>query len=106
LAIDHEDAVIMEPVEKPIAEKLVSFVGRITLQKGPEYFIETANLVLQHYPNVRFVMAGDGDQMHRMIDRAASLNIANRLLFTGFLNENEVKKLFRMSDLYVMTSVD
>ena len=105
LAIDHEDAVIMEPVEKPIAEKLVSFVGRITLQKGPEYFIDTANLVLQHYPNVRFVMAGDGDQMHRMIDRAASLNIANRLLFTGFLNEHEVKKLFRMSDLYVMTSV-
>lgn len=105
LAIDHEDVKIEEPVEKPIAEKIVSFVGRMTLQKGPEYFIDTAKLVLEHYPNVRFVMAGDGDQMHRMIDRAAHLNIANRLLFTGFLPAKETNKLFKMSDLYVMTSV-
>ncbi|MDR0712854.1 MAG: glycosyltransferase [Bacteroidales bacterium] len=101
----------VEPVEKSdvrlkrFDEKIVTFLGRITMQKGPEYFIEAANLVLKKMDNVRFVMAGSGDMMHRMIRRAARLNITDRFNFTGFLRGDDVYKMFRLSDVYVMPSI-
>jgi glycosyltransferase involved in cell wall biosynthesis len=89
----------------PLKEKIVTFLGRITLQKGPEYFIEAAHKVLQKTNNVRFVMAGSGDMFPRMIRHAASLGITDKLHFTGFLKKREVSRMFLMSDLYVMPSV-
>lgn len=91
--------------KKGIQEKIVTFLGRITLQKGPEYFIEAANKVLQRMDNVRFVMAGSGDMLHRMIRRAARLRIVDRFHFTGFLRGDDVQKMFSLSDVYVMPSV-
>jgi glycosyltransferase involved in cell wall biosynthesis len=90
---------------KGFDEKVVTFLGRITLQKGPEYFIETAHSVLQVMDNVRFVMAGSGDMMERMIKRTAALRISDRFHFTGFLKEHDVHKLLAMSDVYIMPSV-
>jgi len=72
-------------IKKGFDEKVVTFLGRITLQKGPEYFIEAAHKVLQVMDNVRFVMAGSGDMMEKMIRRAAALKITGRFHFTGFL---------------------
>lgn len=92
-------------VVKGFEEKVVTFLGRITLQKGPEYFIEAAYKVLQVMKNVRFVMAGSGDMMERMIRRAASLRITDRFHFTGFLRGNDVFTLLSMSDVYIMPSV-
>jgi len=86
-------------------EKIVTFLGRITLQKGPEYFIEAANLVLKKMNNVRFVMAGSGDMMNKMIRRAARLGICDKFSFTGFLRGDDVSRMFAMSDVYVMPSV-
>lgn len=90
---------------KPVRDKIVTFLGRITLQKGPEFFIEAANKVLRKLPNVRFVMAGSGDMFPRMINRAASLGITDRFHFTGFLKGQDVSRMFAISDLYVMPSV-
>jgi glycosyltransferase involved in cell wall biosynthesis len=90
---------------KAFDEKVVTFLGRITLQKGPEYFIEAAYKVLQVMKNVRFVMAGSGDMMERMIRRAASLRITDRFHFTGFLRGSDVFTLLSMSDVYIMPSV-
>jgi glycosyltransferase involved in cell wall biosynthesis len=103
----------VEPVEKDenkgyskgINEKIVTFLGRITMQKGPEYFIEAAYQVLRRTDNVHFVMAGSGDLMEKMIHRAARLGIADRFHFTGFLHGDDVFDMFRMSDVYVMPSV-
>jgi glycosyltransferase involved in cell wall biosynthesis len=102
----------VEPVEskrefakKGINEKIVTFLGRITMQKGPEYFIEAAYQVLQRTDNVRFVMAGSGDMMEKMIRRAAHLGITDKFHFTGFLKGDDVFDMFRMSDVYVMPSV-
>jgi len=86
-------------------EKTVTFLGRITGQKGPEYFVEVANLVLQRMKNVRFVMAGKGDLLDAMIRRAAELNISDHFHFPGFLKDGEVNDLFRISDAFVMPSV-
>ncbi len=86
-------------------DKIVTFLGRITMQKGPEYFIEAARLVLKRMKNTRFVMAGSGDMMERMMRHAARLGITDRFHFTGFLRGNDVFTMLRMSDVYVMPSV-
>ena len=92
-------------VERGVKEKVVTFLGRITYQKGPEYFIEAAYKVLQRYSNVRFVMAGSGDLMDRSIRRIAKLKMATKFHFTGFLRGQDVQKMFAYSDVYVMPSV-
>jgi glycosyltransferase involved in cell wall biosynthesis len=102
-----EPAPIDEKIKnkKGVPEKIVTFLGRITKQKGPEYFIEAAKMVLDRMANVRFVMAGSGEKYAEMIRIAAHLNITNRFHFTGFLTDDEVHDLFRMSDILVMPSV-
>ncbi len=86
-------------------EKIVLFLGRITMQKGPEYFLQAAKRVLEKVDNVKFVMAGSGDLMHRSVEMAAGLGIGNKVLFTGFLRGDAVRKIYKMADLYVMPSV-
>ncbi len=86
-------------------EKIVLFLGRITMQKGPEYFLAAAKKVLEVMDNVKFVMAGSGDMIRRTIEMAAELGIGHKVLFTGFLRGGDVEKVFRMADLYVMPSV-
>jgi glycosyltransferase involved in cell wall biosynthesis len=92
-------------IRKGFDEKVVTFLGRITLQKGPEYFIEAAYKVLKVMDNVRFVMAGSGDMMERMMRRAAALKITDRFHFTGFLRGSDVFTMLDMSDVYIMPSV-
>jgi glycogen(starch) synthase len=86
-------------------EKIVLFLGRITMQKGPEYFVHAAKKVLSVMDNVRFIMAGSGDMVRTSIELAASLGIGHKVLFTGFLRGADVERVFRMADLYVMPSV-
>jgi glycosyltransferase involved in cell wall biosynthesis len=88
-----------------VKEKVVTFLGRVTFQKGPEYFIEAAGKVLKNYTDVRFVMAGSGDMLNRSIRRVAKLGIATHFHFTGFLRGADVQRMFSHSDVYVMPSV-
>lgn len=92
-------------VERTVDDKIVTFLGRITYQKGPDYFVEAAAKVLKRIPNVRFVMAGSGDMLNHVIRRVAKLGIADRFHFTGFLKGDEVQKMFSLSDVYIMPSV-
>ena len=86
-------------------EKIVLFLGRITMQKGPEYFLAAAKKVLSVMDNVKFIMAGAGDLTRRTIEMAAGMGIGHKVLFPGFLRGPDVEKVFRMADLYVMPSV-
>ncbi|MBN1341104.1 MAG: glycosyltransferase family 4 protein [Phycisphaerae bacterium] len=86
-------------------EKIVLFLGRITMQKGPEYFLAAARRVLEVMENVRFIMAGSGDMIRRTVELAAEMGIGHKVLFTGFLRGDDVKKVFQMADVYVMPSV-
>ena len=92
-------------VERGVRDKVVTFLGRITFQKGPEYFIEAAAKVLKRTKGVRFVMAGSGDMMNRAIRMVARRGISDRFHFTGFLRGQEVQKMFALSDVYIMPSV-
>lgn len=92
-------------VERGVKEKVVTFLGRVTYQKGPEYFIEAAAQVLKRTDNVRFVMAGSGDLLNKCIRHVARLGIADKFHFTGFLHGADVNKMFLLSDVYVMPSI-
>lgn len=98
---DHEKL----KLKRGINDKVVTFLGRITLQKGPEYFVQAAHKVLQKMDNVRFVMAGSGELLEKMIHWTASLGISDRFHFTGFLKGDDVFRMFSISDVYVMPSV-
>lgn len=99
-----EEIIAIEPV-KNTRDKVVTFLGRITMQKGPEYFVEAAHRVLQRTGNVRFVMAGNGDMMEAMIKLAALRGISDKFHFPGFLKGKDVYKMLKSSDVYVMPSV-
>lgn len=84
---------------------IVLFVGRITIQKGPEYFIHMAKKVLEYCPKTIFVVSGSGDMEHQMMNLAAELEIANNVMFAGFLRGEELVETYSGSDIYVMPSV-
>ncbi len=86
-------------------DKIVLFLGRITMQKGPEYFVSAAKRVLEKLENVKFLVAGDGNLARQMIEQAAELGIGQKFSFTGFLRGKDVSRIFRMADCYVMPSV-
>lgn len=86
-------------------EKIVLFLGRITMQKGPEYFVAAAKKVLGKLEHVRFVMAGSGDQIRQIIELAAREGIGHKIMFTGFLRGADVDRIFNAADVYVMPSV-
>lgn len=86
-------------------DKVVLFLGRMTMQKGPDYFLHMARKVLDHMDNVKFVMAGDGDMMNQVINMAIDLNVERNILFSGFLKGDEITRAYAEADLYVMPSV-
>lgn len=91
--------------ERGVQDKVVTFLGRVTYQKGPEYFIEAAAKILKRCDNVRFVMAGSGDMLNKCIRQVARLGISDRFHFAGFLRGAEVQKMFALSDVYMMPSI-
>ncbi len=98
------DIMAIEPKKIP-GEKVVTFLGRITMQKGPEYFVEAAAQVLRKTKNIRFCMAGSGDMMNDMIKLVAQRGIADRFHFPGFMRGRQVYECLKASDVYIMPSV-
>ncbi len=97
-------------VETPESRRIfkrptILFLGRITLQKGPDYFLEAARLVLNRHPEARFIMAGSGDMERKMLHQSAYYRLGSKFLFTGFLNRTEVAEILASADVYVMSSV-
>jgi glycosyltransferase involved in cell wall biosynthesis len=89
----------------PLGGPLVVFLGRVTMQKGPEYFVEACRLVAERLPEARFAMAGNGDLLPQMIDRVAELDLIDRFHFLGFVDAKRRDALLRQADLLVMPSV-
>ncbi len=90
---------------KEKGNKIVLFTGRITLQKGPDYFIRSAKEVLSCMDNVFFVLCGSGDMEQQIMEETAKLGISDRVLFTGFLRGERLQEMYRLADLFVMPSV-
>jgi len=92
---------LREVLKKPI----VAFAGRITIQKGPDYFVAAAKKCLEYNPDIMFVMAGAGDMKNQMIEKATSLGISDNFLFEDFLRGGDLERLYQAADLFVMPSV-
>jgi glycosyltransferase involved in cell wall biosynthesis len=109
--IDADDSAVASAIEgemrrlKEAGVGIVLFVGRLTLQKGPDYFLAAARKVLSHRPDTIFVVSGSGDMSKRIINDAAAMGISDKMLFTGFLREKELARLYKCADLVVMPSV-
>ena len=102
--IDYKDNIATKKIN-PFNKKIVTFLGRVTFQKGPDYFIEAADKVLKKDRNIIFVIAGSGDMLNRMVALVAKKRISQNFFFTGFLKGKEVEDMFALSDVYVMPSV-
>lgn len=92
-------------LRNPFNKKIVLFLGRLTLHKGPDYFLRAAQKVLERRDDVIFIMSGSGDMERKIIEDACKLGIGDKVLFTGFLRESQLKKIYKMANLYVMPSV-
>ncbi len=104
-AVDFSQHYYTENFEIKKTDKVVLFLGRLTLQKGPDYFVYAAKKVLEHEKNVKFIVAGSGDMEPFIIEKSAELGIADKVLFAGFLNQDDVERAYKMADIYVMPSV-
>lgn len=105
-AIEHHVPEHLQKLpRKNITDQIVLFLGRITIQKGPDYFLEAASEVLKLHPHTKFVIAGSGDMEKKLIDQAAEMGLAKHVFFTGFLSGDDVSRAFRLADVYVMPSV-
>jgi glycogen synthase len=89
----------------PIGSHIITFLGRLTHQKGPQYFIEAARKVIKKIPDAHFIMAGSGDLFPQTIERVAQLKLSSQIHFTGFLKKNEINKMLSYTNVYVMPSV-
>ena len=103
--IPLEESILNMPDKRGVKDKVITFLGRLTMQKGPEYFVEAAARVLAKKRDVRFVMAGSGDKMDEMIRLVAEKRISDRFHFTGFMKGRQVYEVYHASDVYVMPSV-
>ena len=106
-AVEQEEIPDADSLAEPFrkTDRVVLFLGRITMQKGPEYFLAAARKVLDVFDKVKFIVAGDGDMMYRIVELAAQMGIGDKVRFAGFLHGDEVRRAFQMADLYVMPSV-
>ena len=104
-AVDFSQHYYDESFEIKKTDKVVLFLGRVTLQKGPDYFVYAAKKVLEHEKNVKFIIAGSGDMEPFIVEKAAELGISSNILFAGFLSQNDVDRAYKMADVYVMPSV-
>jgi len=102
-AVDH--TIHHHDIKRPDNDKIVLFLGRITIQKGPDYFLDAAKMILEKRQDVKFIIAGSGDMAPAMIEKAAHMGIADKVLFTGFLKGPDIDKAYQMADVYVMPSV-
>ena len=93
------------PIQEGHKQEIVLFLGRLTIQKGAEFFLQAAQKVRDYEPDTRFVVAGFGDMLPRLITQAVDMGIADKVIFTGRLSEEEVRHIYGISSVYVMPSV-
>lgn len=90
---------------KKSGKDIILFVGRLTLQKGPDYFLRAAKIVSKYNKDALFVVAGSGDMERQVMEQAAELGIADKVIFPGFVRGKRLHGLYKIADLFVMPSV-
>ena len=105
-AVDLPDNVSFEAVDdtqRPY--KLVLFLARLAPSKGADYLLRAAAKVLKIMPDTKFVFVGKGSMLDDLIYQSIDLGISKNVIFTGFLNHEQVDYAYRQADLFVMPSI-
>lgn len=104
-AVEKEDLHCSLPIQSKLNKKIILFLGRITIQKGADYFLKAAKKVLEVNPDVYFIIAGTGDMESQIIEETASMGISDKVLFAGFVQKEKLAHFYKMADLYVLPSI-
>lgn len=99
--IDSSDIKVNFAGDRPV----IVFMGRLTMQKGAEYFLSLANQVLSKLTDALFVIAGNGDQYHSLILKNAQMHLSANLLFAGFVRGKQKDILLDRANVFVMPSL-
>jgi glycosyltransferase involved in cell wall biosynthesis len=105
---DTEDPMRYEPALSELraqGKKIVMYHGRITIQKGVDYFIDAARKVVDTDPNVVFVISGKGDMIGQIMHKVGALGLSKNVIFAGALWYEERDRMYQSVDLVVMPSV-
>jgi glycogen synthase len=97
-----------EPTLKALkaeGKRVVLYHGRITIQKGVDYFVKAARRVVDIDPNVVFVISGWGDMTNQIINQVGEYGLSKHVIFAGALWEEERDRMYQTADLVVMPSV-
>lgn len=86
-------------------EKIVFFVGRMVREKGVHVLIDAIPKICQHYNDVKFVFAGKGPELDSLKSRAWATGYAHKTLFTGYISDEDLLKLYKCVDIAVFPSL-
>lgn len=115
--VDPEKIVVVHngivPLQDPdarfprFAEKhpVIVFMGRLTMQKGTEYFLKLAQAVTERVPEALFLVAGHGDMYQQLLFQSARDGLTAKALFTGFVRGKQKDHLLDRADVFVMPSL-
>lgn len=84
---------------------VVALLTRFTIQKGLTHFLRGAARACEKYDKFVFLLAGDGEQRDELISMAASMGIADKVYFTGFVRGKQWRDVYSVADVFVMSSV-
>ncbi|MCA9380410.1 glycosyltransferase family 4 protein, partial [Candidatus Dojkabacteria bacterium] len=98
-------SVVRADMTKQKDEKMVLFLGRLTIAKGADYLLQAAQKVIKVIPDAKFVFVGKGEMIKELIDMSIELGISENIVFTGWLNHEQVDQAYRQADLFVMPSI-
>lgn len=101
---DNQDFRYIEEMKK-LGYTVISTVGRFTIQKGLANLMRAAARALQKEPKLLFVFAGDGEQRQELVEMSAKLGIASNVMFTGFVRGKQLRDIYQVSDVFVMSSI-
>jgi glycosyltransferase involved in cell wall biosynthesis len=104
-AIDHENWAVREIERRFVNQKVVLFMGRLTIQKGPDFFLKAAKKVLEKNKDVRFVLGGRGDMLPQLIRESIAMGISDNVMFLGYVPEEELPKIYAAADVFILSSV-
>ncbi len=104
-AVDHGSWAGPEVNAAFPGQKVILFMGRLTIQKGPDFFLKAAKKALSKNPNLRFVLGGTGDMMPQLIREAIHLGISDKVMFLGYVPDSELARLYAAADVFVLPSV-
>ncbi len=103
-AYDSDDYKYLEAMKK-LGYTIVSTVGRFTVQKGLSNMMKAAARALSKNPKLIFVFAGDGEEKSELLELSAKYRISSNVVFTGFVRGKQLRDIYQISDIFVMSSI-